>query len=332
MKRILHNRGFVIKLNFMQEYIKQAIKVLSSGGLIAFPTETVYGLGADAANPDAIKKIFAAKKRPADHPLIVHLADSQQLLDWASTVSSDAARLAEAFWPGPLTLILQKKSGVSDLITGGQNTIGLRIPKHPVANALLKAFGRGVVAPSANRFGRISPTTAEAVQEELGDAVDLILEGGACEVGVESTIVDMSGEAPVILRPGMIRAEHIEAVLQRSVEVGRKDAPRVSGSHLSHYAPRTPVVLLSTTEIQNFLANRENIPAALMSLHEFTIADSSLLHVKMSKDPQKYAHDLYQVLRDLDKKKLQRIVVEAVPETSEWDAIRDRLSRASHVL
>lgn len=314
----------------MQEDIKRAVKILFSGDLVAFPTETVYGLGADASNPEAIKKVFAAKERPTDHPLIVHLADSRQLLDWASTVSSGAARLAEAFWPGPLTLILQKKPGVSDLITGGQDTIGLRIPKHPVANALLKAFGRGVVAPSANRFGRISPTTAEAVREELGDAVDLILEGGACEVGVESTIVDMSGEFPVILRPGMIQAEQIEAVLKQAVGIGRKDAPRVSGSHLSHYAPQTPVVLLSTAEIQNFLASGENIFFALMSLHEFTIACSSSLHVKMSKDPQKYAHDLYQTLRDLDKKGLQRIIVEAVPGTSEWDAIRDRLSRASN--
>lgn len=204
--------------------IEKAATILHAGGLVAIPTETVYGLGADARNPEALRKIFTTKQRPIDHPLIVHIADMTQLSDWAVAISDSALLLAKAFWPGPLTLILKKAPGVLDLVTGNQETIGIRIPNHPVAIALLKTFGRGVAAPSANRFGRISPTTADAVREELGNAVDLILDGGPCAVGVESTIVDVTGEAPVVLRPGMITQQQIAAVLKRAV-IAQKGCP-----------------------------------------------------------------------------------------------------------
>src|SRR4029078_13456997 len=200
------------RYNMLPQDINQAVAILRSGGLVAMPTETVYGLAADARNPEALRKIFLAKQRPSDHPLIVHIADMEQLPQWTSAVSALAQKLARAFWPGPMTLILPKADSVLDLITGKQTTIGIRIPNHPVAQALLKAFGSGVAAPSANRFGHISPTTAEAVREELGDAVDMVLDGGQCDIGVESTIIDVSRGDPVILRPGMISAADIEAV------------------------------------------------------------------------------------------------------------------------
>ncbi|WP_442770390.1 L-threonylcarbamoyladenylate synthase, partial [Zoogloea ramigera] len=195
--------------------IQRAVQLLRQGELVALPTETVYGLGADALNPDAVAKIFAAKGRPSDHPLIVHLADASQIMTWAREVPKDAIALARAFWPGPLTLILKRDESVPDLVTGGQDTVGLRVPNHPVALELLRAFGSGVAAPSANRFGRISPTTAEHVRQELGERVALILDGGACAVGLESTIVDLSRGVPVILRPGAIGADDIARVLGR---------------------------------------------------------------------------------------------------------------------
>jgi L-threonylcarbamoyladenylate synthase len=305
----------------LNESLQQAITILHQGGLVAMPTETVYGLAADAKNPEALTKIFQAKGRPADHPLIVHIGDISQLDQWAIDISPATFELAKQFWPGPLTLILKKASHVSGLITGGQNTIGLRIPNHPIALSLLKLFGSGVAAPSANRFGRISPTTADAVREELSDAVDLILDGGQCEVGVESTILDMSGDSPRILRPGMISAEQIEKVLHQHLSQQKNNSPRVSGSLESHYAPRTKVVLLNKHEFPSFLQN--SAVMCFSSYEGFNI-------ITMPSNPIDYAHDLYKVLRELDKKNLQQIIIEKVPESSEWDAIRDRLQRASH--
>jgi L-threonylcarbamoyladenylate synthase len=315
----------------MQSIINQAVAILERGGLVAMPTETVYGLGADAKNLAALHKIFQAKQRPVDHPLIVHLAEWSQLNEWASVISPVARCLGKAFWPGPLTLILPKASHVLDLITGGQATVGLRIPSHPVAQALLKKFGRGIAAPSANRFGRISPTTAAAVQEELGDAVDLILEGGQCEVGVESTIVDVSGAQPIILRPGMITAAQIEAILCRKLSTEKNNAPRVSGSLESHYAPMTPTRLISAGAIPQFLANltAADLPVALMVRDRVSPLKKNIEWVIMSANPQQYAHDLYQTLRTLDKKDFCQIVIEAVPIDHTWDAVRDRLSRAA---
>ncbi|MHB1948503.1 MAG: L-threonylcarbamoyladenylate synthase [Gammaproteobacteria bacterium] len=309
--------------------IDKAVEILRQGGLVAIPTETVYGLGADASNEVALRKIFSAKQRPIDHPLIVHIADFSQLQDWAVEISDSASSLAQAFWPGPLTLILKKAPNVSDLVTGNQATIGIRVPRHPVALAVLKAFGGGIAAPSANRFGRISPTTAAAVHEELGGAVDLILDGGPCEFGVESTIVDVTGDNPVILRPGMITANQIKVVLKKPVMTKQQNAPRVSGALESHYAPMTKTILIESAE--DFLPKISalQLPMALLSQKSLVITNPKIQFVQMSNNAKNYAHDLYQILRDLDKKQLQQIVIESVPHEAEWDAIRDRLQRAS---
>uniref|UniRef100_UPI002FDD1BFD L-threonylcarbamoyladenylate synthase n=1 Tax=Pelomicrobium sp. TaxID=2815319 RepID=UPI002FDD1BFD len=213
----------------LEREIAKAVDILRAGGLVAFPTETVYGLGADARNPEAVGKIFAAKGRPQHHPVIVHLAEAAQLEAWAVDIPDGARRLAERFWPGPLTLILRRGPGVPDAVTGGQDTVGLRVPAHPVAQALLQAFGGGIAAPSANRFGRLSPTTAQHVEAELDGAVDLILDGGACPVGIESTIVDCAGERPTLLRPGHIGREVLEEALGVRVEAPGPGAPRAPG-------------------------------------------------------------------------------------------------------
>lgn len=310
--------------------ITQAIEVLRKGGLVALPTETVYGLGADAANETAIRKIFAAKERPYDHPLIVHLADVSQMSAWARDISPLALRAASAFWPGPLTLILKKQKHVLDVVTGGQDTVGLRIPRHPVAQALLKAFGGGVAAPSANKFTHISPTTAAAVREELGDKVDIILDGGDCEVGLESTILDLSGETPVILRPGMITAQVLTEVMGVPV-LSRQDSAtvRVPGMHHLHYAPTTKTVLMEAKDIRDFLQTNHS-PLALITHSQFDANTwENVRHVQLSQQASAYAHDLYRTLRELDNQHFNIIVIEAVPESREWDAIRDRLKKAS---
>ena len=310
--------------------LQQAVAILHDSGLVAFPTETVYGLGADARNPDALANIFTAKGRPADHPLIVHVAEMSQLSDWASAIPEVAYRLAEAFWPGPMTLILQKNPAVHDLVTGGQNTVGVRIPRHPVAQALLKAFGGGLAAPSANRFGRISPTTAAAVKEELGSAVDLILEGGQCAVGVESTIIDVSSGVPKILRPGMINALDISSVAGMNVAVASASTIRVSGSHESHYAPRTPTFLIPAGAVGNAICRISAGELPVVVLHYSNVGEqvAGCELVKMSDDVKDYAHDLYLMLRAADQRQAQRILVEKVPEDIEWDGVRDRLARA----
>lgn len=308
--------------------IAAAVARLHAGGLVAFPTETVYGLGADATNPEAVRRIFEAKGRPADHPVIVHLADVSRIGDWARAVPDAALKLAAAFWPGPMTLVLPRQPGVADIVTGGQDTVGIRIPSHPVAQALLQAFGRGVAGPSANRFGHISPTTAEHVRGEFGNRVDLILEGGPSEVGIESTIVDLSGTEPVLLRPGMISTDALEAVLGRSIGLPGAASPRVSGSLASHYAPRTPAILMDADDIDTawrgpeprlgVLARRPNPGSATRGTWVHAPADAA-----------SYAHDLYANLRMLDAAGCSRLLVEAVPAGVEWLAVRDRLSRAT---
>ncbi len=314
--------------------IQRAAQLLRQGELVALPTETVYGLGADALNPAAVAKIFAAKGRPSDHPLIVHLADASQIMTWAREVPKDAIALARAFWPGPLTLILKKDEGVPDLVTGGQDTVGLRVPNHPVALELLRAFGSGVAAPSANRFGRISPTTATHVHQELGSRVALILDGGACAVGLESTIVDLSRGVPVILRPGAIGADDIARVLGRrprlrgeveaTVEEGT--TPRVSGALAAHYAPRTPLELVATDALA---ASARPGDAVLARCAAPTGLADGVTWVQAPADPAGYGHDLYARLRSLDESGAARILVEAPPATPEWAAVADRLGRAA---
>lgn len=320
------------------EAIEKAVGLLRRGELVALPTETVYGLGADALNPEAVARIFAAKGRPADHPLIVHLPDAEHLTRWASRVPREAIALARAFWPGPLTLILPRDPMVPDAVTGGQDTVGLRVPGHPVALALLKAFDSGIAAPSANRFGRISPTTAQHVEEELGDRVAMILDGGACDVGIESTILDLSGNIPRILRPGAISAERIAAVIGRMPEQVTKvsaasggTTPRVSGSLAAHYAPTTALVLVEhaelDAEIRRRAANAERI--AVYARHADNAGVSVHIWLRAPDTAEAYAHDLYAALRALDASGADMILLETPPADPEWSAIHDRLGRAA---
>src|SRR3990167_4718506 len=318
----------------MFDRIKQAAALLHEGKLVAFPTETVYGLGADAMNEAAVSRIFQVKKRPYNHPVIVHLADINELADWAIDISPFAYQLAKAFWPGPLSILLKKQPHVLDVVTAGAATIGLRMPHHPVAQALLKEFGSGIAAPSANRFTHISPTTAQAVYEELGGAVDLILDGGACEVGLESTIIDLSCEQPIILRPGMITAKAIAEVLNMRLIVTHQDAPvtRAPGMHHVHYAPETKTTILETSEINLFLQalQLEELPIALVVWSSFSAPFPANVHViPMPTSASSYAHDLYQTLRSLDTGYYKQIVIENTPMHAEWEAIRDRLYKAS---
>ena len=318
--------------------IQRAVQLLRQGELVALPTETVYGLGADALNPDAVAKIFTAKGRPSDHPLIVHLADAGQIMTWAREVPKDAIALARAFWPGPLTLILKRDESVPDLVTGGQDTVGLRVPNHPVALELLRAFGSGVAAPSANRFGRISPTTAEHVRQELGERVALILDGGACAVGLESTIVDLSRGVPVILRPGAIGVDDIARVLGRRPRLrGEVEAeaggaaeqgatPRVSGALAAHYAPRTPLELVATDALA---AQARPGDAVLARCAAPASLAEGVAWAQAPADPAGYGHDLYAQLRRLDESGAARILVEAPPASPDWAAVADRLGRAA---
>lgn len=289
------------------------------------PTETVYGLGADARNPSAVASVFAAKGRPADHPLIVHIASIEQLSDWAREVPPAAIALAKTFWPGSLTMILKRQPNVLDGVTGGQDTIGLRIPNHPVALALLQAFGGGIAAPSANRFAHISPTSAAAVQEELGNKVDMILDGGDCAVGLESTIIDLSQPEPMILRPGMIGKDEIAAVLGMPVNERVLEANiRVPGMHHVHYAPITPMQVVPTSQLPEVT----HLASAVVTWSDVSLPENSR-RVRMGNNATQYAHDLYHVLRELDHAGVETIIVEAVPNTSDWEAIRDRLTKAS---
>ncbi|TXH06470.1 MAG: threonylcarbamoyl-AMP synthase [Rhodocyclaceae bacterium] len=315
----------------------RAVELLRAGELVAIPTETVYGLGADAANPAAVARIFAAKGRPADHPLIVHLAGHDAVDRWAEQVPDVAWELMETFWPGPLTLILKKQAWVPDAVTGGQDTVGLRVPGHPVALELLRRFAAvagehaGIAAPSANRFGRISPTTADHVREELGDAVPLILDGGPCTVGIESTIVDCSRGEPVVLRPGHISPLHLEAILGRrpAIETAA-GAPRVSGSLEAHYAPVTPLRMVAGQRLLDFINAQRHRggKCAVISANQPLQAGMPHAWRLMPADPVGYAHDLYAALRDMDHAGVDMIVVEALPEGAEWTAVADRLRRA----
>ena len=314
----------------------RAVELLRAGELVAFPTETVYGLGADATNPAAVARIFAAKGRPADHPLIVHLAGHDAVDRWAEEVPAVAWELMEAFWPGPLTLILKKQAWVPSTVTGGQDTVGLRVPGHPVALELLRRFAAdgepgGIAAPSANRFGHISPTTAAHVGEELGDRVALILDGGPCTVGIESTIVDCSRGGPVILRPGHISAAHVEVVSGVQPRLVAGGAPRVSGALEAHYAPQTPLRMVVGERLIDFLEAECNQGArcAVIGHSQPPQAGKQQLWRHLSADPVAYAHDLYAALRDMDHAGVALIVVEAPPDRPEWTAVTDRLRRAA---
>lgn len=308
--------------------IALAVAALGRGEVVGLPTETVYGLAADAENPEAVSRIFALKGRPADHPVIVHVADASGLERYGREVPDAARRLAAAFWPGPLTLVVRRAPRVSDLVTGGQDTVGLRSPGHPVAQAVLAAFGRGLAAPSANRFGHVSPTSAAHVREEFGERVPIVLDGGDCPVGIESTIVDLSGGRPRILRPGMLDRASIEAVAGPLDDGAATDAPRVSGALESHYAPDTPVAMCTRRAIverQAQLAARGLI-ARILALGALPDGAHG---IALPAEPTGYAHGLYAALRTLDALGADALLVEAVPDAPGWEAIRDRLTRAT---
>ncbi len=325
--------------------ITAAAQTLQRGALLGLPTETVYGLAADAGNDAAVAKIFAAKGRPADHPLIVHVADAADVPRFASQVPEFAQRLMDAFWPGPLTLILPRRAEVAAVAGGGQHSVGLRCPSHPVAHAVLQqaqALGVfGVAAPSANLFGRVSPTTAAHVAGEFGEEL-LIVDGGACDVGIESTIVDCTRGAPVLLRPGVLTPEQLSnaaGVTVRAPAAVDADAPKASGTLASHYAPSAQVRLMDAQEMQaalNHLTMAEPARVAVWSRHPMQIRTAShananvgVIQFPMPQDPATCAHVLFAQLREFDHQGVSQIWVERPPQTPEWDGVLDRLTRAA---
>ena len=315
--------------------IDDAARCIQAGGLVGFPTETVYGLGADASSDTAVAGIFAAKGRPANHPLIVHVADAAQVSDYASSVPPFAERLMQAFWPGPLTVILPRRDGVAAAAAGGQNSIGLRCPAHPVALAFLKACNTGVAGPSANRFGRVSPTTAEHVAGEFGDDL-LVLDGGPCAVGIESSIVDCTRGQPVLLRPGVLTRAQLEAacgqpVLDKDAVQAIGSAPRASGTLESHYAPNAKVRLMEASAMQTAL-DLLGADAAHIAVYARTLLrlqSPNVLYRRMPDDPLTTAQQLFSVLRSFDAQGVRLIWVETLPVDTEWDGVRDRLGRAA---
>ncbi len=316
--------------------ILKAADLLRQGRLVAFPTETVYGLGADAKNPEAVKRIFAAKGRPVDHPLIVHIPDVATFEDWAIEIPEIAWKLAKHFWPGPLTIVLKKHPDVPMEVTGGQNTVALRVPNHPVALSVLQAFGSGIAAPSANRFCRISPTQASHVEEELGDKVDMILDGGACQVGLESTIVDLSGERPRLLRPGQISKSDIEQFLQVKLELPENNEQiHAPGLMEVHYAPETQTMLCTTVQLQKKLQEntiQKKYKIGVLAYSKNISQQYGVQVLIMPKSGSDYAHNLYSSLRALDNDDIDIILVEQPPQTEEWQAVNDRLKKSTKVM
>lgn len=318
--------------------ITKAANLLLKGELVALPTETVYGLGADASSQSALSKLYRAKGRPTNHPVIVHIHDLSQLEDWVENPTKRVFALAKAFWPGPLTLILKKKSTVLDQVTGGQDTVAIRIPNHPLTLKLLKEVNTGIAAPSANKFGHISPTCAKHVDQEFDIEVAYILDGGPCSVGIESTILDLTGSCAQILRPGQITREEIAIVLNEEVKsrFEGKTVPdeqlhiRVPGALKSHYSPLKPLYLVESKQLGNYLDELQEagiIPGVIAFNQSKT--SKKAVFVVASNIASVYASELYKSLRELDNSNCQCIIVEAVPEESQWSGIRDRLTRAS---
>ena len=308
----------------MNREVRRAAEILRAGGLVAFPTETVYGLGADASNAAAVARLYAAKGRPADHPVIIHFSSPGSAFEWGREIPEAARKLAARFWPGPLTLILKRSPSAKDFVTGGQDSVGLRVPSHPVAQELLREFGGGVAAPSANRFGDVSATAAAHVDELL--KADLVLDGGASEVGIESAIVDLSGAKPALLRPGAILKAELEEVLGAKILEKHSRSPRHSGGLERHYAPKTPALLVPVHALDSEIAKR----GAAVAVLAFSRPDERVEYwIRMPREPRAYAHRLYAALRELDTAACGAILIESPPETAEWEAIRDRLSRAA---
>jgi L-threonylcarbamoyladenylate synthase len=307
------------------------VEALRAGDLVVFPTETVYGLGANASDPAAVRKIFEVKGRPADHPVIVHLDNPRYLHRWVSNMPVAAEKLAARFWPGPLTLILPKAEKVNGVVTGGQDSIGIRVPSHPIAQQLLTAFGGGIAAPSANRFGRLSPTKPEHVRDELGTAIQVILDGGESPIGLESTIVSCLGNEARLLRPGFITRSQLEQVVGKLAVGGV--VPRVSGDRRLHYAPSTPLAIVASDDLERyageFVARQEKV--AVLAMRPPLDTQRNMTWINAGKKPDAYAHNLYNHLRTLDSAGCARILVQELPADERWAAILDRLQRASGI-
>ncbi|MDP4910166.1 MAG: L-threonylcarbamoyladenylate synthase [Burkholderiaceae bacterium] len=329
--------------------IQQAAQVLLEGGLVAFPTETVYGLGADAESRAAVERIYQAKGRPSNHPVIVHVTPEADLSYWAASVPDEALALIDAFWPGPLTLILKRASHISDVVSGGQDSVGLRCPSHPIAQKLIRTFAAGkpsgqggIAGPSANKFGQVSPTQSSHVRDEFPELVAAgmsILEGGSSEVGIESTIIDLSrlsqGVGPVLLRPGYITDQEISQVLDKPVHQPDAQAPRVSGALKSHYAPSTPIKLVKASKLfeeikLQTLRSMQRLVCVTHSIDQVKLPQHDLIDwVTMPVQPAAYSYALYATLRALDQGNYACMLWEEVPDSLEWLGIQDRLGRAA---
>jgi L-threonylcarbamoyladenylate synthase len=311
---------------------EEAAEQLKQGCVIAIPTETVYGLAADASQPQAVSRIFSIKGRPVGHPLIVHIGSAAQVTEWAREIPDMLWRLAEQFWPGPLTVILKKQPHVSNLITGKQDTVGLRIPGHPKALQLLAILKRGLAAPSANRFGRVSPTKPQHVITELGDSIDGIIDGGICTVGIESTILDLTTIQPIILRPGQISQPAIEDCLGINLSpINRQSNSRAPGMLKAHYAPATPLLVLEKSALPQQLGAclKHGLKVNLWSAARPDITDDNILWQPLPKDSQEFAKVLYQQLRQFDQTSAAITLIQRPADAPEWRAVIDRLSRAS---
>lgn len=320
-------------LNIYNEVdIKRATYLLAKGELVAIPTETVYGLAADAKNPEAIKNIFKVKGRPENHPLILHIDSAEKLTDWAYDIPDVAYQLAEHFWPGPLTLLLKKKPEVSDLITGGLDTIAIRVPANVMLRDIISRLDSGLVAPSANLHTKLSPTTAEHVLDHLGGKIAAVLDGDSCSVGIESTIISLIDQTPKVLRKGPITADAIQEALGIKVDVLETHGKKVSGNMLKHYQPHTKSLLMTADEILRYLKNSQNEDKkiALMyysSMRELIVQPHA---VKLSGDIEEYTKAMYQTLYQLDKESCDEIIIECPPHSSEWGAVWDRLKKACY--
>lgn len=310
----------------MQIDLTKAIALLKQGEVVAIPTETVYGLAADARNEDALRQIYAVKERPASNPLIVHIASIEQVEDWASEFSPLAKKLALTFWPGPFTIVLPSKNSVSNIVRAGEPTVALRVPAHPVTQQLLQQSGLGLAAPSANKYTQLSPTTATHVAEGLGQAV-AVLDGGACKVGIESTIVSVIGDDWRLLRLGMIAESEVAAVAGKPAVTTLKAAPKVPGQHRLHYSPTTPIRMFDAKATLLAFAEKKASCAALL------IGDGEITNgqtFNLPNNPSEAAEKLYDTLHQMDALGVELLLIEMPPNQSEWLAIRDRLSRASH--
>jgi len=312
-----------------QTEIEEDVETLRAGDLVAFPTETVYGLGANAADPVAVGKIYAIKGRPPDHPVIVHLDNPRYLHRWVSHMPPAAEILAAGFWPGPLTLILPKAEGVNDVVSGGQDSIGIRVPSHPMAQQLLTAFGGGIAAPSANRFGRLSPTKPEHVREEFGDSIRVLLDGGEAQIGLESTIVSCLDNVVRLLRPGFITQSQLEQFVGPVVVGG--DVPRAPGDRVLHYAPVTPLELVASDDLEARASEiaEQDQKVAVLAMRPPLNAQRHMTWINAGKKADSYAHNLYSHLRTLDRVGCVKILVQAPPTDERWAAVTDRLQRAS---